>query len=906
MPVPEAQTLFTTINELEDLRNDKLIALLEQMQQVLGTPYSVMSVEDLQKIITFLAAFRNNAEQIFDLQTRLQEFDCYDIDKNIHNIPRSLAIVRGLSDNKLQLHILTDKKYHAVNKNETKKYDPKKSKVVLGSGAYKSGKVCLAIEFISGSFVVQAVAKQTARLYQFVDPIDKRKLQVLSDALSKATSLEHTLHILNPWNGVYYGLYYDLLCLYEEVRISKDLRDVSGINLLALGQPFIKKLSDNKTYLLTHLFSQKADSDLYKINLVDADVSLVIEQMLYITSIMHERNVLHRDIKNDNILIDMQNGKPQLRFIDFGRAVDLNKLKQDTLSLLGKLGFIIETTDGLVEGRLLDNISVSYALALLEKSKIINQAVLHDNSMITLKCINSRLAQHGVSHELKFMELYATLGFDAPEVFAAIGSCFKNFPNRPSVGRDIYNKLSRKALKFICNQIDPKQDVWSLAISMMLLYLRRVPSLSNPTDIAIIESNELFSRMLHPDPKWRCSAAEALQIYSNNPRLVIPEASLHAGLVQNYMNKIQVYNQSLEDSEFNFDVIKAELEQYIKILHNNYSSCVELDSAIFDIQQLIKNRLSKLDSDQKSTLLVPVLTQVMSRGAFFIKEVGARVIDSLILLILNAGIAINHADLVYITHIIINNGLYCNWVDAIAPFIHACKHPIDLALPFNGNSIWDIPLNSLKNIGSRKVGALARYIEKVVAVHNSDFIYDILTNRQELFAQRAAMFILDQRLRDALERITGNSMLSYLSRAPILVGFCMKDYFFINALQYKRLYETQYVNNNFVTDADLSKQIINAINKNNVHDNVIFMSLISLCFVPYLFKIQEFAICFKKALINLSTNAVDCTSLIKFFTIAIPQLDQSRYVERSELKQYYEDLLTILQPRQCVRSKCRV
>lgn len=53
---------------------------------------------------------------------------------------------------------------------------------------------------------------------------------------------------------------------------------------------------------------------------------LAAQQTCLAVSALHRKNILHRDIKSENILVDEENGSYKL--IDFGLSVRLKKAKQ--------------------------------------------------------------------------------------------------------------------------------------------------------------------------------------------------------------------------------------------------------------------------------------------------------------------------------------------------------------------------------------------------------------------------------------------------------------------------------------------------------------------------------------------------------------------------------------------------
>jgi serine/threonine protein kinase len=892
MPGLELQYFLATINELENSNDNKLSNLLKQMQQVLQTPHEVISMLELKTIINFLVNFRDQGE-IAALPSRLREFDCFDIDKNTHGLARSLSIVRDLGNNEAILIMLTDRKYYLQNQLVPAKYAADNPLIILGAGADKSVKICLSIVFSCGNFHVDAVAKNSVEICNFVleNPDPKEHAQ-LSAALSAARSPQQTWRTLYKWQQLYPEICNDLLRLNEEVRISKALEGIAGIEQLAMGVPFLKSQKNGDLRLLVHVFSKKADGSLKKIQISKENLRYVIAQLLYGLAQLHERKIVHRDIKSDNILISINSDNPDIQFIDFGRTVDLNKLRCDTLRLLHRLGFAPQNAYGYVEGFLLDNISVSSALLFLEQNNI-HPVAVSNTLALTLANINRRLARYADSIEIEFLRPYATLGYDAPEVFATIGDTwFKSFEDYQSLGKSVSNSLSDKAKKYINTHVSTKQDVWALGICIVFLVLRQIPDLRKAEHIAIIEGNELLSSMLHPDPLLRCSAQQAAEIYFKNPILIMPHSGEQQVYLENYINKIKQYNQRLEDLEFEFDYLSSQINCLIENIQIRLNSC-EVKSVALYLQQLIM-RAFKLPPLQKYIILIRALKRLLPMCGLLYRECDANPIDAVLLRILNSDIDLNHLDLAYITHKIISDGLSCCLIDALAPRFSLVISYMDLLLPYEGKYIWDVPFVSIGNIGDCKIAALARYIEKIVALRPDEFIKSFMSIKPDLFVESVAFFILDIRLSNALESATGKNMLMLIETSPKHLAYFANNDTLSKAIQYKQSLESQHGKTNaFISDYDLANMIMKPIKESNTY-NAKYYLFILRCIAPHLMHLNDFALNFKAAVLDSTLRddkSPDFQSLVQFLRESIPHLDEDSH---NMLKTYSKDLLSDL------------
>lgn len=905
MPTSETLNLITTINELQKLDFSQLNKLLEQMRVALKTVHEVMCLAELSEIIGLLRCLISS-DRLDVLEAKLQLFDCYDIDKKNNNIARSLAIVRDPVSNELVLHILTNSKYYIPNENITSRYPRDSPLVRLGKGSFKNVKVCLRLEFKSGVFVVNPAARATVNIYNFGKLHrlgNPPNIPSLINTLSSSMSIADTLRALYACGLINHDLCDVLFGIYEEVRISKSLRDLPGVEQLAIGVPFLKQKRNGEYCLLTHVFSEKADGNLYEIKVPDTDLDSVIGQMLDITAQLHERGILHRDIKGANILRVMHNNSIKIKFIDFGASIDLNYLKKNTLQLLRQLRFNIDGFDGLVDGQLLIISDVLYALARLNHMIIPEEGNVY--SQPTLKGINDRLAKYiEQSPNIAYMHLHATFGFDAPEVFADIHSLYQDDEkNYPSLGRDIYNKLSANARRYISNRVDHKQDVWALGISILYLYTRTLPKLSSKSKIAFIEANALLREMLHPDPNLRCDMIDALKNYRSKPILVFPELSAIALLAQGYESKISQYNISLEriSNEFHrVNKIFSDVRLCLQLISNRPQDAV-MQEIIHSLEMLNNEDVSKNNLAVKTMLLISMLRSLCYQRPIFYNKFGKEGFSAIVLLILEAGIEIPAFDLLCIVHIIMKDGLSTRLIDAAALLIDRCCPIIDSALTIRGVNIWDVPLESIHNIGGPKCAALSRYIETVIVAKPFGFIDFIASIQPKLFPQYAAIFIMDQRLHIALKSVTGANMFEHLAASHEKSGLCSSSDCFLKALEYKVTFEMQHdSNSNFTSYSQLAEAIIGSLTKDRVINNIYYYLLVLKYFAPHLYVINTFAERFKDAISDLRLQSANYDPIVQVLKERAAGSISSQQIG---FKNYAKELLTNINPPRSLMSR---
>ncbi len=892
MTAQNLQNLITTITKLECLSHIQVGELLEKMRFALGTKHAVMSLNDFNTIIGFLSNFIKTG-MVGILTPRLLEFDCYDLEKTINNIPRSLAIVQEHASNEAVLYILTDRKHYIFTqtKNGDDKYHADDPLSKLGNGSNKSVKVCITIQFKDGKFIVGTAAKATVRLCELsLGSVDDKYYnpEPLRVALQDAISIQNTLGILSECEPFYNELCNNFIATCEEVRLSKSLCGKAGIQPLSLGVPFIKTNKKGEQWALMHVFNKKFDGSLSKIIIPNEKLMSVVEQMLHGLLDIHKREVLHRDIKVDNILASIVDDKPQISFIDFGSSIDFKKLKSDTLSLLFLLGFDTSNADGLIEGRWLDRTGLNYALFLLETEQI-STPNQRDNTAPTLLLIKNKLIEYVNWGQVKFMRLYATLGFDSPEVFADVGRLYyEGLDNYRSLGRAIYNSLSVKAKDKINTQVDHKHDVWALGITIVCLFLDEIPDLHCTETIAFIEANALLRDMLHPNPIYRVNAEQALTIYNISPTLFIPEIKTHAELCGNYENKITCYNDYLESEAFEFSAVYTAIKNHIGSI-NKVQSAKELNFIIDDLTHLFVRRMSDLEQIQKSYLGTLLLKELMTEIDVIYRVNDAAYLDKLILLILNSDVDINSDDLVHITHTIIANNLSIDLVDAVAIRIIAVKPPMDPALNLCGKNIWDASLGFMQNLGGHKINAFVRYIEKVVAVQPYKFMASIMQTSHKILEKNVTLLLLDNRLRNTLNIATNETVLEYLASSSVLSKSLVNNNFLVDALKTKRSWETQHENNHdIISDKDLSTIILSSLNQYKHLCNVPYYTMILYCFVPHLINVNSFCDGLKDVIDNLTKEKADLKPIIDHLNKMLSELPESD--GHIKVKNYFKQL----------------
>lgn len=590
--------MFNTIKELSKLDSeDKLNSLLLQMKVSLGSPDIPMSYYQLKTIIDYLNECLSDNIILSDLSESLSKkvFSQLQagiiIDKNISNLARTIALVFEPNNQVFELVILTGRKFYnellpAINT----KYKDNEFNHVIGSGSYKVVKKAIKIKFENNKFVVEliACAKEKIARFNFINRAgtENYKEKVFLDfnnELLKADTKSQILNILSDVQENSEDSSDSLIVpfLYAAAQIKVIEKMLGSYNFLPLGltKPCIKKnrygeynlkihFFDNISkfgslrHVINDVFSSSAPGCPYMLKGYKEKVDYWINIAAKTISQMHEKNVLHYDIKPENILLD-DNWNP--RFIDYGFSIDVTEIKTNTKKLLSMLGYL-NPGDGYLEGYLLDQVSLDAALALVGHDLDHNGVGIHRyNNTPSFDDVNKHLKKY--NWELEEFYLVATFQFASPEVFFESkekyysDDCLKY----QCLGGSVVKMLSDKACKEISTDIDSRHDSWAFGLTVLSLFIS-LDSKNLDYQMAIIASNPVLDAVLHPDIDYRATIDEFRVLRRQYPKIISP---------------------NIEDVEF----WKVSYEKKIRNLNNKLED-------MSNLRQDIKNLIAKLDDDQ--------------------------------------------------------------------------------------------------------------------------------------------------------------------------------------------------------------------------------------------------------------------------------------------------------------------
>ena len=154
---------------------------------------------------------------------------------------------------------------------------------------------------------------------------------------------------------IFSGTEYAIKCISKsKIKKNKVSQIKNEIEILAqLDHPnivtYFCTVEDNKNYYL--LMEYLSGKDLDKIFREDYnkitfnDIRFILYQVFSALNYIHSKNIVHRDIKPANIICVKNNGKFDLKLIDFGLSVNLEK--RGKFSVAGSLAYL--SPEGLKE-----------------------------------------------------------------------------------------------------------------------------------------------------------------------------------------------------------------------------------------------------------------------------------------------------------------------------------------------------------------------------------------------------------------------------------------------------------------------------------------------------------------------------------------------------------------------------
>lgn len=109
--------------------------------------------------------------------------------------------------------------------------------------------------------------------------------------------------------------------LANEMRI---LQEISHPNILPLVEYFE---TDTRVFIVTDIYEggELFDEIIARGDFTDRDASLVINQLLSCLAYLAKKNIVHRDFKPENILLEKTKNLESIKVIDFGHAVEFDK-----------------------------------------------------------------------------------------------------------------------------------------------------------------------------------------------------------------------------------------------------------------------------------------------------------------------------------------------------------------------------------------------------------------------------------------------------------------------------------------------------------------------------------------------------------------------------------------------------
>jgi eukaryotic-like serine/threonine-protein kinase len=125
----------------------------------------------------------------------------------------------------------------------------------------------------------------------------------------------------------------------REMKVIKSLRHPNIISMYHFGET-----EDNVAYMVMEFVDGATLLDVIAGKPMDVDVGLsVTEQIASALAEAHEKGVIHRDLKPQNIMVEESRGGYVVKVVDFGMAKLLNRLGDDSIVQLTREGIAVGT-----------------------------------------------------------------------------------------------------------------------------------------------------------------------------------------------------------------------------------------------------------------------------------------------------------------------------------------------------------------------------------------------------------------------------------------------------------------------------------------------------------------------------------------------------------------------------------
>lgn len=647
-PPPFCTPMFNTIKELAKLDSkDARHKLLQQMQTALDLKDLPMNDDEIRQTIEYL----NNLMQS-DLSKLLnkKQFSGVLLDKKLSHLNVTMAIVFDPETQLFDLMFLIGSKFYNLPDD-----------IILGVGGSKIVKKVLRLRFTSNEFIVDIRACAKEKIARFSIrakyPESNINIDVVNKNIVEAETIDEILKILYELETKIYknngSLTRKFIHTMRQIEIFKKLDGISNLSSLAFIRPYIKPKRTDRYHFKMHFFDKVAKFGnlnqltpelIMELNLpvlgkelhpeVNSNFETLINVLAFAIQQMHQRGVIHYDLKTLNILLD---DKWLPRIIDYGCSIDVAETRENTKKLLLMLGYS-NPGDGYIDGNLLDPSALNTAI----KSLLIlggNNKIVPYNHRVTptLAYLNVHLNKISEYILVDKFKLISAFYMASPEVFVSSEKIYysdANIINCECLGKKIVYMLSETARKEISKNVDFKHDSWAFGVTILnILTAKDLRDLA--FEIAMIENNVVLAALLHPDIEYRATIAEFNELRKKHPIIQAVNPNNVESLVCSYEQKIIALNFKLESIvgwRQKINLLVEEL-RLMDLTNQNY-----LDKFPEKIDTYIM-ACKAFSSVKRSQLLLPLIFEMINKFSMlnqpWLRSELGRQIDGLIVLVLN-------------------------------------------------------------------------------------------------------------------------------------------------------------------------------------------------------------------------------------------------------------------------------
>ncbi|CAD8052225.1 unnamed protein product [Paramecium primaurelia] len=236
----------------------------------------------------------------------------------------------------------------------------------------------------------------------------------------------------------------------SEIRVSKTLQKYPHSNLMKLLEMFTDK--DTHIFIYEYMYGNTLFEYMQQkhLKLNESEIKAIFKQLLKALKHLHSHNIIHRDLKLDNIMFKTKGDIKSLKLIDFGYATFLSDTKNMNFRC-GTPGYVAPEIyeESQPYNQLCDIYSLGAVVHILATGKRIYSSKLTPKEICELNKKN----RYEISENLK-----------CPLLYDLITQMLQDLNNRPSVDKCLIHPYFIKLSDLKNSQEHINQQIYELAL----------------------------------------------------------------------------------------------------------------------------------------------------------------------------------------------------------------------------------------------------------------------------------------------------------------------------------------------------------------------------------------------------------------------------------------------------------